>query len=283
MRLLRSLLACGAASALQTSTAPPQRLTRRSANFLESFAEAFANPPLSAPRARLRRPTSSSGFVTDGWNGARVDADRCSQLIDALASMGGPFDASDLGGGLWLALHSRGPVPKWQKNQELLKVFGVRNRAGQTYFPKDKRVENYGEVVGNFVTFGAEGTFALPAGPLRAPCDLPVEIVAGGLTVFGKRFELPHRRARLVRVCVEIKISRRGRAELSRRPPRHLRGSWRHWLIFRPCEGTLPRLDDAHLRVAAEQQARGVGAGRRASEGDRNRPDLSHGRCLRIE
>ena len=82
-------------------------------------------------------------------------------------------------------------MPKWQKNQELLKVFGVRNRAGQTYFPKDKRVENYGEVVGSLVTFGAEGTFALPAGPLRAPCDLPVEIAAGGLTVFGKRFELP--------------------------------------------------------------------------------------------
>ena len=40
-------------------------------------------------------------------------------------------------------------MPKWQKNQELLKVFGVRNRAGQTYFPKDKRVENYGEVVGD--------------------------------------------------------------------------------------------------------------------------------------
>ena len=92
--------------------------------------------------------------MTDGWNGARVDADRCSQLIDALASMGGPFDASDLGGGLWLALHSRGPVPKWQKNQELLKVFGVRNRAGQTYFPKDRRVENYGEVVGGLVWRG---------------------------------------------------------------------------------------------------------------------------------
>ena len=51
-------------------------------------------------------------------------------------------------------MHSRGPVPKWQKNQELLKVFGVRNRAGQTYFPKDKRVENYGEVVGGLVRRG---------------------------------------------------------------------------------------------------------------------------------
>ena len=122
------------------------------------------------------------------------------ELIDALAAMGGPFDTSDLGGGLWLALHSRGPVPKWQKNQELLKVFGVRNRAGQTYFPRDKRVENYGEVVGGLVTFGAEGTFALPAGPLRAPCDLPVEIAAGGLTVFGKRFELPIAGPGLVRV-----------------------------------------------------------------------------------
>ena len=222
MRFLRSLLACGAASALQTSTAPPQRLTRRPANFLESFAEAFANPPLSAPRARPEAADELQRLVTDGWNGARVDADRCSQLIDALASMGGPFDASDLGGGLWLALHSRGPVPKWQKNQELLKVFGVRNRAGQTYFPKDKRVENYGEVVGGLVgdrrpsttrrwrardaiaatqvTFGAEGTFALPAGPLRAPCDLPVEIAAGGLTVFGKRFELPIAGPGLVRV-----------------------------------------------------------------------------------
>ena len=219
MRLLRSLLACSAVSALQTPTATPQRLTRRPANFLESFAEAFANPPLSAPRARPDAADELQRIVTDGWNGARVDADRCSQLIDALASMGGPFDASDLGGGLWLALHSRGPVPKWQKNQELLKVFGVResqclnqnapgslfhvragNRAGQTYFPKDKRVENYGEVVGSLVTFGAEGTFALPAGPLRAPCDLPVEIVAGGLTVFGKRFELPISGPGLVRV-----------------------------------------------------------------------------------
>ena len=152
MRLLRSLLACGAVSALQTPAAPPQRLTRRPANFLESFAEAFANPPLSAPRARPEAADELQRLVTDGWNGARVDADRCSQLIDALASMGGPFDASDLGGGLWLALHSRGPVPKWQKNQELLKVFGVRNRAGQTYFPKDKRVENYGEVVGGLVS-----------------------------------------------------------------------------------------------------------------------------------
>ena len=187
------------ASALQTSTAP-QRLTQRPANFLESFAEAFANPPLSAPRARPEAADELQRLVTAGWNGARVDADRCSQLIDALASMGGPFDASDLGGGLWLALHSRGPVPKWQKNQELLKVFGVRNRAGQTYFPKDKRVENYGEVVGSAVTFGAEGTFALPAGPLRAPCDLPVEIAAGGLTVFGKRFELPIAGPGLVRV-----------------------------------------------------------------------------------
>ena len=50
------------------------------------------------------------------------------------------------------------------------------------------------------VTFGAEGTFALPAGPLRAPCDLPVEIAAGGLTVFGKRFELPIAGPGLVRV-----------------------------------------------------------------------------------
>ena len=153
MQLLRSLLACHVARALQTS-ATPQRLTRRSANFLESFAEAFANPPLSAPRARPEAADELQRLVTDGWNGARVDADRCSQLIDALASMGGPFDASDLGGGLWLALHSRGPVPKWQKNQELLKVFGVRNRAGQTYFPKDKRVENYGEVVGGLVWRG---------------------------------------------------------------------------------------------------------------------------------
>ena len=153
MRLLRSLLACQAVSALQ-STAAPRRLTQRPANFLESFAEAFANPPLSAPRARPESADELQRLVTDGWNGARVDADRCSQLIDALASMGGPFDASDLGGGLWLALHSRGPVPKWQKNQELLKVFGVRNRAGQTYFPKDKRVENYGEVVGGLVWRG---------------------------------------------------------------------------------------------------------------------------------
>ena len=188
------------ASALQTRATQQRRLTRRPANFLESFAEAFANPPLSAPRARPEAADELQRLVTDGWNGARVDADRCSQLIDALASMGGPFDASDLGGGLWLALHSRGPVPKWQKNQELLKVFGVRNRAGQTYFPKDKRVENYGEVVGSLVTFGAEGTFALPAGPLRAPCDLPVEIAAGGLTVFGKRFELPIAGPGLVRV-----------------------------------------------------------------------------------
>ena len=242
MRLLRSLLACHAVSALQTSTidAASRRPTQRPANFLESFAEAFANPPLSAPRKRPEAADELQRLVTDGWNGARVDADRCSQLIDALASMGGPFDASDLGGGLWLALHSRGPVPKWQKNQELLKVFGVRNRAGQTYFPKDKRVENYGEVVGGLVgdrrpsttrrwrdrdaivasarvrgrgddvpvtpsprtqvTFGAEGTFALPAGPLRAPCDLPVEIAAGGLTVFGKRFELPIAGPGLVRV-----------------------------------------------------------------------------------
>ena len=117
MRLLRSLLAYGAVSALQTSTAPPQRLTRRPANFLESFAEAFANPPLSAPRKRPEAADELQRLVTDGWNGARVDADRCSDLIDALAMMGGPFDASDLGGGLWLALHSRGPVPKWQKNQ----------------------------------------------------------------------------------------------------------------------------------------------------------------------
>ena len=50
------------------------------------------------------------------------------------------------------------------------------------------------------MTFGAEGTFALPAGPLRAPCDLPVEIAAGGLTVFGKRFELPIAGPGLVRV-----------------------------------------------------------------------------------
>ena len=50
------------------------------------------------------------------------------------------------------------------------------------------------------MTFGAEGTFELPAGPLRAPCDLPVEIVAGGLTVFGKRFELPIAGPGLVRV-----------------------------------------------------------------------------------
>ena len=48
--------------------------------------------------------------------------------------------------------------------------------------------------------YPAEGTFALPAGPLRAPCDLPVEIAAGGLTVFGKRFELPIAGPGLVRV-----------------------------------------------------------------------------------
>ena len=51
-----------------------------------------------------------------------------------------------------------------------------------------------------FRNAGAEGTFELPVGPLRAPCDLPVEITAGGLTVFGKRFELPIAGPGLVRV-----------------------------------------------------------------------------------
>ena len=200
MQLLQ--LFCGAAivSALQTPARQLRQPTRLAASFLESFAEAFANPALSVPKARPQAADELQDAVVAGWNGASVDGDRCSKLIDALAAVGGPFEASDLGGGLWLALHSRGPVPKWQKNQELLKVFGVKNRAGQTYFPDDQRVLNYGEAVGGLVTFGAEGTFELPAGRLRAPCDLPVQIASGGLTIFGRRFDLPIAGPGLVRV-----------------------------------------------------------------------------------
>ena len=81
-----------------------------------------------------------------------------------------------------------------------MRAFGVKNRAGQVYQPASGAVENYGEVLGSAFTFGAEGTFELPRGPLRAPCDIPVEIASGGLTAFGRRFDLPISGPGLVRV-----------------------------------------------------------------------------------
>ena len=45
-----------------------------------------------------------------------------------------------------------------------------------------------------------EGAAGEGAGRLRAPCDLPVQIASGGLTVFGRRFDLPIAGPGLVRV-----------------------------------------------------------------------------------
>ena len=97
-------------------------------------------------------------------------------------------------------LYARGPTPKWLENANLLRALGVRNRAGQRYDPATSAVANYGEVLGTAISFGAEGTFDLPEGQLRAPCDVPVEIASGGLTVLGRRFDLPIKGPGLVRV-----------------------------------------------------------------------------------
>ena len=71
-------------------------------------------------------------LVTDGLN-VRVDADRCSQLIDALLSIS--LDVAGSG-------RSRGiRGVRASGRRERRQGLGVRNRAGQTYFPKDKRVE----------------------------------------------------------------------------------------------------------------------------------------------
>lgn len=160
-------------------------------NFLESWGRRERPPPPEA--AELFEATAAA------WRaGRKPDAARCSALVDALAARRCDFDASSLGGGLWLTLYTRGPAPKWQANAELVPF--VRNRVGQAYDVATGRVRNYGEVLGRAVSFVAEGSFDAPRGPRAAPVDVAVAIDGGGLTLFGTRIDLPIKGPGLLRV-----------------------------------------------------------------------------------
>ena len=80
---------------------------------LESWGWRERGPPAEA--AELFELTAAA------WRaGRKPDGARCSALVDALAAARCEFDASALGGGLWLTLYTRGPKPKWQANAELV-------------------------------------------------------------------------------------------------------------------------------------------------------------------
>ena len=126
---------------------------------------------------------------------AEPDRARVDELVSALVGEKDkpPFDASVLGGGLWAAVHTSGPVPRWEKYSRLLPK--LRNVRGQQYTPTGDgvgEVLNYGEIAGPALYFSATGTFREnDAGAAHFPKDFDVDVESGGLTVLGLRVPLP--------------------------------------------------------------------------------------------
>ena len=125
---------------------------------------------------------------------AEPDRARVDELVSTLVGeKDRPFDASVLGGGLWAAVHTSGPVPRWEKYSRLLPK--LRNVRGQQYTPTGDgvgEVLNYGEIAGPALYFSATGTFREnDAGAAHFPKDFDVDVESGGLTVLGLRVPLP--------------------------------------------------------------------------------------------
>ncbi|KAJ1455258.1 hypothetical protein M885DRAFT_520562 [Pelagophyceae sp. CCMP2097] len=128
-----------------------------------------------------------------------LDEQRLSTVVDSLASKRVDFDPVMLEGGLWLSLYTRGPKPKWQRNAELL-GFALKNKAGQSYDAEKKTVQNYGELLGGFIAFSADGTFQLPAEMGRCPVDIGVSVESGGISISGLAINLGIKGPGLLRV-----------------------------------------------------------------------------------
>jgi hypothetical protein len=128
-----------------------------------------------------------------------LDEARLSEVVDSLAAAKVDFDPAMLGGGLWLSLYTRGPKPKWQRNAELL-GFALKNKAGQSYDADKRTVRNYGELLGGFVAFSADGVFQLPPAMDRCPVDIGVSVESGGISVAGLAINLGIKGPGLLRV-----------------------------------------------------------------------------------
>lgn len=189
MASMRLLVIIGAAAAW---VAPRPTARRPSARFFLDQLLRGAPASVDAEAAELYE------LLAAAWaQNAPVDDARASALVDALAATERAFDVDSLGGGRWLSLYTRGPKPKWQKNAEL--VTFVRNRSGQTYDVQRRAVVNYGEILGEALSFSAEGTFA-PRGGSRTPVDVDVSVTSGAFTAFGRRLGLPISGPGLLRV-----------------------------------------------------------------------------------